>query len=375
MGEARHSTKCVKLLSEILLAENECTTPVASPEGQLNDVDTQQISRVAACLTREELEEIWSLASSHHVIMRAFPRLQKLMALGGNSEWAEWAVKSIEQERERIHWALAFLDPICQALEDVGKVIVIKSLDHWPDLGSDLDLFTDADAGDVIAVMRRDFQAELAERSWGDRLANKWNFKIPGLRELVEVHVGRLGQTGEQRATAKSLVVRSRTIQVERFEFRVPAPEERLVISTLQRMYRHFYIRLCDIVDNAWLIESGAVDYSYLRSLAQSAGLWDGLASYLLVISDYVQAYRGYGLKLPATVTADARFGGSEIYFRRNFLRVPLVPHSARLYASELARLLLNGEIANTLRLSLLPGLATIAALELKLSGTDKGIW
>jgi hypothetical protein len=40
-----------------------------------------------------------------------------------------------------------------------------------------------------------------------------------------------------------------------------------------------------------------------------------------------------------------------------------------------LTRLLLNGEIRNTLRLSLLPGLATAAALELKLTGSDKGIW
>jgi hypothetical protein len=37
--------------------------------------------------------------------------------------------------------------------------------------------------------------------------------------------------------------------------------------------------------------------------------------------------------------------------------------------------LVLNGNIRSTLRLSLLPGLATAAALELKLTGSDKGIW
>jgi hypothetical protein len=58
----------------------------------------------------------------------------------------------------------------------------------------------------------------------------------------------------------------------------------------------------------------------------------------------------------------------------RNFLRIPLVPHAARLYASELTRLLLNGEIGNALRLSLLQGLATAAAPELKLAGSDEGI-
>jgi hypothetical protein len=375
MNRVKNSTKCLTLLSEILLKENESTIPLVSPEGQLNDDDMQQMSRVAACLTQEELVELAALADSHHVILRSFPRLQKMMSLGGNSRWAEWAGNTIEKERNRIHHALSFLDPICRALEEAGNVIVIKSLDHWPDLGSDLDLFTDAPNTDVVAIMRRDFQAQLSDRSWGDRLANKWNFIVPGLPELVEVHVRRLGQTGEQIATAKSLVVRARPAQMEAFEFRTPAPEERLVISTMQRMYRHFYIRLCDIVDNARLVESGAVDYLYLQSLARSAGLWDGLATYLAIISDYVRFYRGYGLELPKRVISAAQFGGKDIYFRRNFLRIPLVPHSARLYASELTRLLMNGEIANTVRLSLLPGLATAAVLELKLTGSDKGIW
>jgi len=335
----------------------------------------EQLSRVAACLSQNELLELSALANSHHVTMRTFPALRQMMTLEGNSQSAEWVEDAIEKERARIQNALSFLEPICRALEEAGKVVVIKSLDHWPDLGSDLDLYADAEGGEVAATMRRRFKAELAERSWGDRLANKWNFVVPGLPELVEVHVGRLGQTGEQIAVAQFLVARSRPTQLASHAFQVPAPEERLVISTLQRMYRHFYIRLCDIVDNARLVEAGAVDYLYLRSLAQSAGLWDGLATYLVIISDYVKLYRGEGLPLPDLVRSAARFGGEEIVFRRNFLRIPLLPHSAKLYASELTRLLLNGEIRNTLRLSLLPGLATAAALEFKLTGSDKGVW
>ena len=43
--------------------------------------------------------------------------------------------------------------------------------------------------------------------------------------------------------------------------------------------------------------------------------------------------------------------------------------------AGELKTLLMNGDLRNSLRLSLLPGLATAAALEQKLTGSDKGIW
>jgi len=219
------------------------------------------------------------------------------------------------------------------------------------------------------------FHARADARSWGDRLANKWNFVVPGLPELVEVHVSRLGQTGEQVAITNSLVRRARSAQLGGEMFRVPAPEDRLMISTLQRMYRHFYLRLCDVVDTAQLVDSGAVDYGYLKSLAQSAGLWDGLATYLATVSGYVKPYRGEDLPLPSAVTHAARFGTELIRFRRKFLRIPIFPQAARLYASEWKRLLLNGELQSTLRLSLLPGLAAAAALELKLTGSDKGIW
>lgn len=63
------------------------------------------------------------------------------------------------------------------------------------------------------------------------------------------------------------------------------------------------------------------------------------------------------------------------VNYRHDFLRVPILPHSLRLYAGELRTLVMRGEVQNSLRLSLLPGLATAAALELKITGSDKGIW
>jgi hypothetical protein len=93
------------------------------------------------------------------------------------------------------------------------------------------------------------------------------------------------------------------------------------------------------------------------------------------MVSGYVESYRGESLPLPSLVTSAARFGSEHISFRRKFLRIPIFPQAARLYATEWKRLLLNGELQSTLRLSLLPPLAAAAALEFKLTGTDKGIW
>jgi hypothetical protein len=334
------------------------------------------IGELAAELDQKDFEDLKALAITNHVIVRSFPTLQRVLEARENTQTAEWAASAVQQEKERINHALGFLAQIVAALEEGGcPVTVIKSLDHWPDLGSDLDLYTDADPVKLVELMAKHFGAKLADRSWGDRLANKWNFVVPGLPELVEVHAGRLGQTGEQTAVTSSLSSRTRMAQTGGHLFRVAAPEDRIVISTLQRMYRHFYIRLCDIVDNARLLDLHLVDFVYLHSLGSAAGLWEGIATYLNIISEYVEAYRGSGVPLNSLVTGSAKFGTNQVRFRRDFLRVSILPHSMNLYASELMTLLLKGELRNSLRLSLLPGLATAAALEQKLTGSDKGIW
>jgi hypothetical protein len=261
MEQVRDSTRNLRLLSELVLTNSD-GGEVPSP------------------LTERDLKDLEALAASNDVILRAFEPFQSMLESSGDSHGAELVANSVQRERARIVHAFGWLEEICEALEKGGcPVTVIKSLDHWPDLGSDLDLYTDAEAADLIEVMSSRFKAKLAARSWGDRLANKWNFIVPGLPELVEVHAGRLGQTGEQTVVTRSLAARTRLAQVGIYRFPVPAPEDRILVSTLQRMYRHFYIRLCDIVDNARLLDSYAVDFAYVRSLGSTAGNWEGIAT------------------------------------------------------------------------------------------------
>ena len=368
---ASNSSADLALLSGLLF--NVRKQPGDSPRA----TNSAEIARAHSDeLQIEDLPALKALAMTNHVIIRTFDLLQPVLEASGRSQDAKFVAEALTQERARIVHALGYLDSICRGLEESGcKVTVIKSLDHCPDLGSDLDLFTDADAKQVVDVMQRKFKAQPDERSWGDRLANKWNFIVPGLPELVEVHIGRLGQTGEQTAVTHSVATRGRTTTVGQFSFRITSPEDRIIISTLQRMYRHFYIRLCDVVDNADLIDSGEVDFTYLHSIGVRTGLWDGIATYLNIVSGYVESYRGYGLPLPSIVTDSAKFGSDQIRFRKDFLRVPILPHSLNLYAGEWKTLLFRGDIRNTLRLSLLPGLATAAAVEQKITGSDKGIW
>ncbi len=360
------SREPVVMLSDVLLRTRS--------QGAYHGSD--DVLRAILNLSEEDLESIVKLANKHHVVIRALEPLCALMSVARKDAYAARLNQIIRGEQQRIQDALVSLEKICEGLRSEGcEITLIKSLDHWPDLGSDLDLFADAEAAEVERIMSNRFGAQLEPRSLGDRMANKWNFSVPGLRELVEIHVGRLGQTGEHVHMARELLSRARVEPFGSFRFVVPAPEDRIILATLQRMYRHFYLRLCDVVNTTELVERGIVDYVALRSSASEAGIWQGVASYLCVVSDYVRSFRGEELPLPESVRSSARMGGDGIYFERDFLRVPIVPQAVKLYVAQLSFFLQRGDLPGSLRLSMLPCLATAAAVGQKLTGSDKGIW
>ncbi len=332
--------------------------------------------RYLSGLGEEQLRQYLDLADSHHITVRLIQRVQETAPTHGYREIAERLQAPLAIEQTRIQNALKFLNAICQELEGAGcPVTVIKSLDHWPDLGGDLDLYSTGDKDAVIGVFKSRFGAQLEAQSWGDRLANKWNFRVPGLAELVECHVKWLGQTGEQVAFAKRLQKRRVTRAIGGYTFPVPAPEERIVVSTLQRMYRHFYFRLCDVVNIANLLRTHAVDFAELKKSADSGSLWPGVATLLVIVRDYVASHGGELIEIPAEVLRSARSSGKRTFVNQKFLRIPMVPEAAELYTKQMLGISFQGDVRGLLRLSLLPALATAAFVGYKLTGSDKGIW
>ncbi len=325
-------------------------------------------------MREEEFAEFLSLADTHHVTVRVLRVLQQAGAGKQQTPVHQLAEETLASESARISNAVEWLGAIVQTLQDSGcPVTVIKSLDHWPDLGSDLDLYTSGSPERVVQVMQQKLQAELEARSWGDKLANKWNFQVPGLKELIEIHVRYLGQTGEQKLMAERVIERSVWKEVNGRSFPVPAPEERVLISTLQRMYRHFYFRLCDMADFAALLGAGAVDVQELHRGAEVGGIWPGVASFLVIVSNYVKSYGG-SVALPREVVEAARAADLHVQFRSNFLRVPMKP-AAGLYGSQLLNAGKHGDLRAISRLPLLPPLAVSALVAFRLTGSDKGVW
>ena len=140
------------------------------------------VVRTIAGFLQSEREQFVALADSNHVVIRSLQVVAQNTTIA--PEVAQWAIGVLEKEHQRIQNALTFLHHICEELEEGGcPTTVMKSLDHWPDLGNDLDLYTTADEQRVKEIMLNRLSAHIEPRSWGDRLANKWNFAMPGLPE------------------------------------------------------------------------------------------------------------------------------------------------------------------------------------------------
>lgn len=352
------------LLSRLLLGDDSPSGAIA-PDHEL---------RMLSNWESDEISRFLAFADLHHVLVRAVEALQSSAVAAMNPRFSNQCAAAFLQEQRRISQALRVLEAVCDALESAEcSAIVIKSLDHWPDIGSDFDLYTSGRQEQIVSILSKQFSAEVLPRSWGDRLAKKWNFRLPGLPEAIEVHVGCLGQTGEHLNLARRVANRSVHRTVAGHTFRVPAPEERVLITTLQRMYRHFYCRLCDIVDTAKLIQAQELDYNILRSAAESSGIWPGVAAFLTTIAEYSRTYR-VELELPGEVMSAAT-RGEALQLRGDFLRISIVPQAAGLFLRQVLNAGTQKNLRTVSRLSLLPPLAAAAFVAYKITGNDKGIW
>ena len=371
--DLNHSSgsKChMEILSRLLLSSD-----FDGQQSSTTLTQKQQFQNEIESLDRpSELAPFVALANTNHVIIRALHRMKTLAIQSGQTAVVNWCDAPLTTEQSRINSALRNLETICSTLQARGfRVAVIKSLDHWPDLGSDLDLCTIADEGHLQEVMRQEFHARPVEQSWGDRLANKWNYSVPGLSELVEIHVGCLGQTGEHSLLARRVLDRAVSRTVGGHTFQVAAPEEQIIISALQRVYRHFYFRLCDMVDISSLLRTQTVDFDELHRASESAGIWRGVLTFLFLVQKYVTSYGGQ-VFLPDQLISSASASNIDVCFENDFLRVPKAT-GAVLYAAQLLHAGSRCDIRSLIRLPLLPPLAVSAWLKHEMVGNDKGIW
>jgi hypothetical protein len=326
-------------------------------------------------LPLNQFEELLQQAETQRVLGRFLEALKNNLPTD-HEDLSRLLDSRLAAERARIEIVLATLQKIVNAFDTRSlPVMIMKTLDHWPDTGSDIDLLAAGTNHDVCDVLENTFRAVRQPQSWGDRLAHKFNFHLPKLDELVEIHINCLGQTGEQRRLAAGVLSRRSNQPYGDYSLPVPVAEDRVIIATLQRMYRHYYIRLTDIVNIFQSLSQKKIHFERLMAIADDSSVWPGVATLLEIVCQQGARYGGPPITLPAFVTKAARFNSTRTYVDRRFLRVPIVPEAANLYLEQLAQ---NGRSRNlraVARLSLLPLLAGAAFVAFRVTGNDKGIW
>jgi glycosyltransferase A (GT-A) superfamily protein (DUF2064 family) len=321
-------------------------------------------------------QEFFRLADAHHVVIRALEPLQRKARIIGDGELVKITQSLLEREHDRIAKALMYLERVCARIKAAGcEVTVIKTLDHWPDFGSDLDLFTNGDERRLVHVLKNELRARHCMRTPGDRIAHKHSFAVPGLPERVELHVNRLGPVGEHIKLAKRFITRGQPAIFNELTFQIPAPEDQVIAGTLQRMYRNHYIRICDVFNTAGLIERKMLDFVDLRVAAEEAGVWPGVATFLTLAVDHVKKYRGDRLELPDSVIASSHFRADRTLVRGDYFRFPVLPYGLGLYIHQLRHTARSGNIPGTARLSLVPPLASMGALAHAVTGNSGRVW
>lgn len=342
----------------------------------LNPENPAELLDLVANMNPRQFGVFVSLLDKHHIVVRVLMPLSETAGAVGNSDLVQRILSALDVERERIREALQSLETVCAELESAGcPVVVIKTLEHWPDFGSDLDLFTTGDERCALQLLRRKFRARGITRSLGDHLSHKRSFRLPGIQTTAEVHVRRLGQAGEHVRLAKRLITRRKPMLVDGYVFQVPAPEERVIVASLERMYRHLYFRICDILNLARLLLGNELDFAELQSVAEQNGIWPGVAACLKIVSDYISSYGGTTFAMPPQVSSVTELSSGMLFERDGLWHLPVLPQGASLFAWELTHAIRRGDLAASARLSLLPPLASVASLAYAVTGNSGRIW
>jgi hypothetical protein len=341
----------------------------------LNPTDCAKEAAAVSALDKADFADFLKLLSEHHVTLRVLQAYVSI-ASDASAQPVETAQEVINKERERIRISLEYLDAICAALESNGhQVVAFKTLDHWPDFGNDLDLFVIGNEDRIRRLLIEAFRGEEQVRSWGDHLAHKWSFRVPGCPADVELHINRLGQAGEHSTLARRFITRRQYVYLNGHSLPIPAPEERVIAAALQRMYRHLYFRVCDIVNLTALLRANELSWDELAFAAGIGGIWPGVAGCLQTVAAYASQYLCEPLHVPQQLTADGEWTASKLHVQGRFLHVPFLPDGAKLFRRQFSQMLVRRDFDAIARLSLLPPLASVAAVAYVLTGSNGRIW
>jgi thymidylate kinase len=312
-----------------------------------------------------KLEEILPVIRKNRITVRWLKKMRTAFSKADRSK----IDNILKEEKERLGKALEIIDRVTNEFKNRNlSIMAIKTLDNYPDLGHDIDLYTDALIEDINNILIGKFHAKLDKPTISERVSQKRNYRMRGY-PVLEIHCSRLGQLGEERALAKDLISNSERIRISGKTAYIPKPEYRILLCVLQRMYRHFNIRICDVYNTIGLIKSNSINWQELKSISIKYGIWEGVSRYL----SYVQKIgRHYGVEL--NIEHQLENWPELIKDKNMHFRFPLVSTGLKVYSKKIASEIGGFNLYSLSRISLIIPLSLIHFGSVKLFGKSK-VW
>ncbi|MCK4462952.1 MAG: nucleotidyltransferase family protein [Candidatus Omnitrophica bacterium] len=317
----------------------------------------------------EELsfENILAVLQKNRITVRWLQKMKTVF----NKEEQTQIDKILNEEKIRLERALELIDKVTKEFEKRNlSIMVIKTLDNYPDLGHDVDLYTNAPIKDIDDILINTFKAKLENPTFSEKLAHKRNYKVNGYTTL-EIHCSQLGQLGEDRQLAKDLIATKEKTEINGKIAYIPRPEYRIILCVLQRIYRHFNIRICDVKNTIDILNSNSIDWAYLRQISAEYGIWEGVSRYF----SYTQTLSlRYNIRINTSINLMHKNWPTEINNRNMHFRFPLFSTGINTYSRKIGRDIISFNLYSLSRLFLILPLALVHFISVKLFGKSR-VW
>jgi hypothetical protein len=305
----------------------------------------------SAGLAGADWAELLRVARRNYVLLRLAARLEEAGARG-----PDFFDEAVDEERRRASAIFGVIRRVSRACEAAGVGhLFAKSFQHHPDMGGDIDLFVAERAPSVDGAVLAGTPAAPAGRDFRSRMSGVTAYRVCGGEFVLEIFHGRLGVLGEHGAVVGQFIRNAERARVGGGEFLLPSPEDLLVLHGMQRVYRHGFIRLCDVLSAASLVGRAGLDWDYVLRTSEQLGTAYGLCSYLAFVGQIYREALGRELlpgglreRLAADGCGRGRFKGGVFVFPRG--RV-----AGRVYLGKVRAAVRAGNWDGVSRLSLMP--------------------
>jgi len=287
--------------------------------------------------------------------------VERLAALGEPAP--AFVATAVQRERQRVSEAFALARRVADACDARGiPALFPKVLQHYPDLGDDLDLLVVSPSRRVDAVILEGLRAVRRPGDWGSRIAGSVTYQVEGCSTPLDIQHGRLGVAGEETAFPAMLWKERRRVAVAGLDAFTASPEHLVVLHGVQRVYGRLGIDLADVAAAATLIRR-PLDWTAILDTAAQLGVLPGLGAFL----GYVEQIHGRLFArwlLPPGLRSRLRLGRwGGIAFHNGVYRHPMIRVNGALYGRRLVTALATRRWATALRVCLVPLIGLVRAL------------